>query len=80
MKKEKNFTYTITYRDIKKGIVSINKQVNRARGYGQSWFATEEAARKAVKSLVEPMRNYWFVSEIIEWTIEDRNGIIEKGC
>ena len=80
MTKEKNFTYTITYKDTQKGVVSVNKCVNRAKGYGQSWFATEAAARKRLENSLDSYRNCWFVESVIEWTLEDRNGIIEKGC
>ena len=78
-KVEKNFTYTITYRDSEKGIVVENDRVVRARGYGQSWFATEDAARKRLESSLKFLRGAWFVSEVIGWTVSDRNGIIEQG-
>ena len=79
MAREKNFTYTITYKDSKKGIVTENERVIRGKGYGQSWFSTEEAARKRVSDELKFLKGCWFVEEIIGWTLKDRNGIIEEG-
>jgi photosystem II stability/assembly factor-like uncharacterized protein len=80
MKREKNFTYTITYIDTVDGKVATeNACVNKARGYGQSWFATEEAARKRVQNQLNWFRNSQRF-DVVGWTLSDRNSIIEKGC
>ncbi len=76
---ERNFTYTIKYVDSKKGVQYSNKQVVRAKGYGQSWFATEEAARESLEMKLNDLRECWFVTEILEWYLSNRDGIIERG-
>lgn len=78
MAREKNFTYTLTYKDKQRGIVEVNKRVIRAKGYGQSWFSTEQAARKRLENEIKSYKECSFVEEIIGWTLESRDGIIEK--
>ena len=77
MKKERNFTYTITGKDEKFGIVKHNV-VNRAKGYGQSKFETEEKARKALEAELKNIERYGF-EKVIGWTLEGLEGIIERG-
>jgi len=79
MKREKNFTYTITYRETSGKVVTSNDGVKRANGYGQSWFSTEAAARKRIESELKMLNGFSFVAEIIGWTLSNREGIIEQG-
>ena len=79
MKREKNFTYCIKYRE-KDGKIGTENVANRARGYAQSWFSTEDAARKRINNSLSFLRGASFVEEVIEWTLSDRNGVIDRGC
>lgn len=79
MESAKNYTYTVTYKDNETGKVKTeNKCVDRARGYGASWFKTEEAARKRVNSKVNWLNDSECFT-VISWTLEDKAGIIEQG-
>ena len=80
MASEKNYTYVATFeRDGK--VYTVNESVNRARGYGQSWFKTETAARKALKDRIaihtgiDWKGNY---GKVVSWVIKDREHVIES--
>ena len=79
-KVEKKYTYVLKCeRDGQ--VYTVNERVNRARGYGQSWFATEAAARKALDNSVKIHTGVdWKgnVGKVVWWAIKDRNGIIEQ--
>lgn len=81
-KVEKNYTYEVKFEKDGK-VYTVNDCVKRARGYGQSWFTTETAARKGLANTISihTMADYkGNCGKVVEWVIKDRNGIIEKGC
>ena len=78
MTREKNFSYEITCKDLERGGFYKVNQENRAKGYKQSWFGTETAARKALKNEIK-FNASCSSCEVVSWKLFDRNGIIEEG-
>lgn len=77
---EKNYTYVATFERVGR-IETVNERVNRARGYGQSWFKTEDAARKALANTIKIHTGIdWEGNrgKVVSWVIKDREHNIES--
>ena len=73
---EKNFSWTMTV-ELENGNVVKCNTTNRGKGYKQSWYATENAARKALASQMKWTTD--FGNKVLAWAVVGRNGIIEHG-
>lgn len=73
---EKNYSWAMTLqRD--DGTVKECNVTNVRKGYKQSWYSTEEKARKALEERISWTTG--FGEKILSWKIFNRNGIIEEG-
>lgn len=73
---EKNFSWTMTV-ELKDGSIKKCNINNLGNGYKQSWYSTEEKARKALRTQIEWTTE--FGNKVISWKVFDRNGTIEEG-
>jgi len=80
MASEKNYTYVATFEKDGK-VYTVNERVNRARGYGQSWFKTETAARKGLEHTIAIHTGTDWKGDcgkVVSWVIKDREHVIES--
>lgn len=74
MKKE--YTYTLIVKDPKNGIINKNV-VNRRKGYGQSCYATEAAARKGLNGAIKFATDFCGQT-VIAWELWKGCQVIDK--
>lgn len=73
----KDYTWQVSARN-ENGEVVIANETNKARGYRQSWYKTEEAARKAMYRCIKWWKGRGYTE--IKWTLYSKVkgiGIIE---